>query len=105
MHFFSMYYNILSEKGFIHDKDVSLRIFNADETGCSTDPCKCKLFFKKSSKNSYFLTPTCGKAIYTVLTCGSAAGVQFTKVNIFMGLDMKMDLLMSHTVFHGEKFC
>ena len=54
----------LSEKGFIDDKDA--QNFNADETGCSTDPIKQKLFFKKSSKNFYLLTPTYGKTMYTL---------------------------------------
>ena len=69
--FFSMYYNFLSEKGFNHDEDAPYRIFNADELGCSTDPNKWKLFFKKLSKNSYRLTPTCGKAMYRVLAFAS----------------------------------
>ena len=54
--------------------DAVNRTFNCDETGCSTDPNKKKRFFSKSEKDSYLLTPTCGKAMYSVLVCGSAAG-------------------------------
>ena len=72
--FFNMYFNALNENGFFNDDNSAQRIFNANETGCSTDPNKCRLFFKRSSKDSYLLTPTCGKAMYTVLVCVSASG-------------------------------
>ena len=57
------------------EDDSADRIFNADETGLSTDPNERKLFFKKSLRDSYILTPTSGKSTYTVLVCGSASGV------------------------------
>ena len=54
--------------------DAANRTFNCDETGFSTDPNKKKQFFSKSAIDSYLLTPTCGKAMHSVLVCGSAAG-------------------------------
>ena len=47
---------------------------NADESGFSTNLNQKKTFFKKSSRDAYMITPTCGKAIYTVLATGNAAG-------------------------------
>ena len=79
-----MYFNVLNENGFFND-DSAQQIFNADETGCSTDPNKCRLFFKKSSKDSCLLTPTCGKAMYTVLVCGSASGEYLPPLFVYKG--------------------
>ena len=53
---------------------TSDRIFNLDETGLNTDPTKKKVLVRKDSSNAYMRTPTCGKASYSVLFCGSAAG-------------------------------
>ena len=40
----------------------------------NTSPNQRKLFFKKSARDAYLKTPTCGKAMYTVLAAGNAAG-------------------------------
>ena len=60
--FFDMFHDVLSAENFFEDPNAADRIFNADETGFATDPNRRKMFFKKSSKDSYLLTPTCGKA-------------------------------------------
>ena len=70
---FKLVYNSFQENDMFGADDAANRIFNCDKTGCSTDPNKKKQFFSKSEKDSYLLTPTCGKAMYTVLLCGSAA--------------------------------
>ena len=44
------------------------------------------MFFKKSSKNRYLLTPTSGKTMYTVLVCGSASGLFMSPLVVFKGL-------------------
>ena len=44
------------------------------------------MFFKKSSKDRYLLTPTSGKAMYTVLVCGSASGLFMSPLVVFKGL-------------------
>ena len=72
--FFDMYFNALNGNCFFEDEDSAQCIFNADKTGCLTDPNKLRVFLKKSSNDSYILTFICGKAIYTALVCGSASG-------------------------------
>ena len=81
--FFPMYHTLLSENGFLGEDDSADRIFNADETGLSTDPDKRKLFFKKSSRDLYILAPTSGKSMYTVLAWGSASGVYFPPLIVY----------------------
>ncbi|XP_065653039.1 uncharacterized protein LOC136080350 [Hydra vulgaris] len=49
-------------------------IFNLDETGLRTDPTAGKIFVRKTSKTAYYIAPSCGKSMYTVLFCGSANG-------------------------------
>ena len=49
-------------------------IFNTDESGFNTNPNQRRMFFKKSAKDAYLITPTAGKAMYTVLVTGNAAG-------------------------------
>lgn len=44
------------------------------------------MFFKKSSKDRYLLTPTSGKAMYTVLVCGSTSGLFMSPLVVFKGL-------------------
>lgn len=45
------------------------------------------MFFKKSSKDRYLLTPTSGKAmLYTVLVCGSGSGLFMSPLVVFKGL-------------------
>ena len=63
--------------------------FIIDETGCSTDPTGKKMFFKKSSKENYLMTPNCGKAMYTILVAcqqqGNTCHLNFySKENICM---------------------
>ena len=62
------------------------------------------LFFKKPSKDSYLLTPTCGKAMYTVLACGSASSEYLPPLvvydNICMGHGVRMDQKSQGTVAH-----
>ena len=67
--FFDVYSQVLEDRDFFDD-DAANRIFNADETSCSTVPSRRKMFFKKSTKDTYLLAPTCGK----VVLCGSANG-------------------------------
>ena len=50
--FFDMLLEILNSNGFHADADVAARIFNANESGFSTDPTHKKMLFKKSSKDS-----------------------------------------------------
>ena len=70
---------------FYAGEDVSMRIFNLDETGCSTNPTGQKLFFSRKSKQAYMLTPTCGKAMYTVLFTGNANGDYLAPFVVYMG--------------------
>ena len=72
-HFFDMLTDVYSQSDLVPE-DAAERILNCDKTGCSTDPAGKSMFFKKSSKENYLMTPNCGKAIYTVLVAGSAAG-------------------------------
>ena len=48
-------------------------IFNADVSEFATDPNKQKMFFKKSSRDSYLLSSR--KAMHTALPCGSVSGI------------------------------
>ena len=86
--FFDMYQKVLSENGFFQSENAADRIFNADESGFATDPNKRKMFFKKSSRDSYLLSPTCGKAMYTVLVCGSASGIYLPPLVVYKGLNL-----------------
>lgn len=88
---------MLNSNGFLADADEADCIFHADESGFSTDPNQRKMFFKKSSKDRYLLTPTSGKAMYTVLVCGSASGLFMSPLVVLdftygscMGPGMKM---------------
>ena len=66
--------NVFEEAGLLNDPDAAQHIFNLDESGFNTNPNQRKLFFKKSTKDAYLKVPTCGKAMYTVLVAGNAAG-------------------------------
>ena len=66
--------DVYSQSDLLVAEDTAEQIFNCDKTGCSTDPTGKKMFFKKSLKENYLMTPNCGKAMYTVLVAGSAAG-------------------------------
>ncbi|XP_065667627.1 uncharacterized protein LOC136087926 [Hydra vulgaris] len=49
-------------------------IFSLDETGLRTNPTAGQIFVRKTSKTVYYVVPSCGKSMYTVLFCGSANG-------------------------------
>ena len=66
--------SIYNEKSIFEDANAAKIIYNADESGFSTNLNQKKMEFKKSSRDVYMITPTCGKAIYTVLLTGNAAG-------------------------------
>lgn len=68
-----MLYEILYSSSFLEDADAADRIFNTAEHSYATDPNRRKILIKKLSRDSYLLTPTCGKAMYTVLVCGSVS--------------------------------
>ena len=71
---FEMVRSIYNEKSIFEDANAAKIIYNADESGFSTNLNQKKMEFKKSSRDVYMITPTCGKAIYTVLLTGNAAG-------------------------------
>ena len=52
--FFELVHHSFQENMFAVD-DAANRIFKCDETGCSTDPNKKKLFFSKSGKRLIFV--------------------------------------------------
>ena len=55
-------------------KNQPSRIYNLDETGLNTDPKLHKLLCRRGVKDAQAILPTEGKAMYTVLFCGNAAG-------------------------------
>ncbi len=72
--FFALVESVYQEAGLFNDHEAEHRIFNIDESGFNTNPNQRKLYFKKSAKDAYRKTPPCGKAMYTVLAAGNAAG-------------------------------
>ena len=58
----------------VYSEGITKRIFSFDKIGCITDPTGKQMFFIKSSKENYLMTPNCGKAMYTVLVAGLAEG-------------------------------
>jgi len=83
--FFELYEKTLDENNL---SDRPHCIFNLDETGLRTDPTAGKIFVRKSSKTAYYLTPSCGKAMYTVLFCGSAAGQCLPPFVVYKALNL-----------------
>ena len=77
--------DVYSQSDLLLAEDEAERIFSFDETGCSTDPTGKKVFFIKSSKENYFMTPNCGKAMYTILVARSAEGNYLPPQFIFKG--------------------
>jgi hypothetical protein len=69
--FFDLLKDVYDEHG-LHDRPSA--IYNLDETGMSTDQSGQKCFFRRGAKDSHILSPNCGKAMYTVLSCGNADG-------------------------------
>ena len=55
-------------------KDQPSRIYNLDETGLNTDPKLHRLLCRRGVKDAQAILPGEGKAMYTVLFCGNAAG-------------------------------
>ena len=53
---------------------LSESIYNLDETGINTDPRAKKVFVPRTSRDAYLMSATCGKAMYSVMFCVSAAG-------------------------------
>ena len=86
--FFDMLHKILNSNGFLVDADAADCIFNADESEFSKDSNQKKIFFKKSSKDIYLLTPTTGKAMYTVFVCDSASGFFMPPLDVYKGLHL-----------------
>ena len=72
--FFEMVSGVFGENGLTSAPDAADRIFNCDETGCTTNPNQKKMFFKKTSKDNFLMTSTCGKAMFTILFAGCASG-------------------------------
>ena len=50
--FFSMVHCIYNETSIFEDTNAAKRIYNANESGFSTNPNKKKMFFKKSSRDA-----------------------------------------------------
>ncbi|XP_065672255.1 uncharacterized protein LOC136090074 [Hydra vulgaris] len=69
--FFELYEKTLNDNNLF---DRPHCIFYLDETGLRTDPTAGKIFVRKTSKKEYYVAPSCGKSMYTVLFCGSANG-------------------------------
>jgi hypothetical protein len=69
--FFDMLESKLTDAGI---KDNPSRIYNLDETGLSTDPKLHKLLFRRGVRDAQAILPSEGKAMYTVLFAGNAAG-------------------------------
>ncbi|XP_065671687.1 uncharacterized protein LOC136089564 [Hydra vulgaris] len=69
--FFELYEKTLNNNNLF---DRPHCIFNLDETGLRTDPTAGKIFVRKTSKTAYYIAPSCGKSMYTLLFCGSANG-------------------------------
>ena len=58
-HFFDILADVYSQSDPLVAEDAAEKIFNRDETGCSTDPPGIKMLFKESSKENYLMTPNC----------------------------------------------
>ena len=71
--FFDIVQDVYTKCGIDETHDGS-RVFNLDETGLSTEQRLTNCFFRRGAKDVSLLSPTCGKAMYTLLVCGSAAG-------------------------------
>ena len=71
-----------------HDEDAVERIYNCDETGFNTDATKDQLFFKKSAKDTYEISPKCGNMQYSVPVAGSAAGEYFPPLVVYKGVHL-----------------
>ena len=72
--FFEMVKKVYEENGFFESDTAKGCISNCDESGFSTNPNQKKMFFKKSARDAYLITPTAGKAMYTILVTGNPEG-------------------------------
>jgi hypothetical protein len=61
------------------------KIFNADETGLTTDTTSSSCFYKKGTRSAIVLNPTLGKTMHTVLVCGSASGELLPPFVVYKG--------------------
>jgi hypothetical protein len=61
------------------------KIFNADETGLTTDATSSSCFYKKGTRSAIVLNPTLGKTMHTVLVCGSASGELLPPFVVYKG--------------------
>ena len=65
---------------------LSESIYNLDETGINTDPRAKKVFVPRTSRDAYLMSTTCGKAMYSVMFCVSAAGNYLPTIFVYKGL-------------------
>ena len=86
--FYTMVKGVYEQVGLFDDPDAKQRIFNTDETGFNTNPNQPKLFFKKSARDAYLTTPTCGKAMYTVLVAGNAVGEYLESLVVYKAVHL-----------------
>ena len=64
------------------------QIYNCDETGLNTDPRLKKVYVAKGKRDAYLKNATEGKACYSVLVCGSAAGEVMPPFTVFKGKNL-----------------
>jgi hypothetical protein len=64
--------------GRIYDKydlsDKPASIYNLDETGLNTNQSGTPCYFRRGCKDVSILSPSSGKAVYTILVCGNSDG-------------------------------
>ena len=75
-----MYENILSQHNLWNQPH---RIFNADETGLSTNPISSKVYVERKSRNAYTECATGRKTMYTVLFCVSGTGHYMAPLTVY----------------------
>ena len=80
--FFKKYATIIEENGLQGHPE---RIFNLDEVGLGTDCRQSAVFVPKASRNTYILSPSCGKTMFSVLFCISANGNYLPPLTVYKG--------------------
>lgn len=83
--FFEMYEKVISDNNLQNSPE---RLFNLDETGLNTDPRHKGVFVDKKLRSAYLNASSCGKAMYSVLFCCSAAGQFLPPLVIYKGLHL-----------------
>ena len=86
--FFDKYQKILTdnvENGL--DKE-SKRTFSCDETGLNTDAKGKKIYTRRGKRDAYLLQANCGKSVYSVLVCSSAAGQLLPPFVVYKGKNL-----------------